>query len=114
MTANMDDAAMTHDWLPVAHCSQVDQHEVLGVDLPDGTEICLYRLEDGYYATENKCTHGEARLSDGMIVESGLIECPLHEGTFDIRTGAAVGAPCSKPLCRYEVRVENEQLYLRR
>lgn len=104
---------MAREWVKVADCSEIDRDGVLGVDTPDG-EICLYRLHDGYYATDNKCTHGAARLSDGLIVQGGLIECPLHEGRFDIRTGAAVGPPCSKPLCRYEVRIENGQLYLRR
>jgi len=53
-------------------------------------------------------------LSDGLVLEGGLIECPLHEGTFEIRTGRAVGAPCTVALRTYDIKVEDGSIYLRR
>jgi nitrite reductase/ring-hydroxylating ferredoxin subunit len=34
-----------------------------------------------------------------------VIECPFHQGQFDIRTGEAVAAPCYEPIRTYPVRL---------
>lgn len=49
--------------------------------------IILYRLEDGFYATQRLCTHMFAPLERGKILDGGTIQCPLHHSCFDIRTG---------------------------
>ena len=48
----------------------------------------VFRLEDGYYATQHRCTHTFAPLQRGKILDGSRIECPLHRAEFDIRTGA--------------------------
>ena len=52
-----------------------------------GESILVYRLEDGYYATQAKCPHILAPLAKGKIVDGHLIQCPFHRARFDIRTG---------------------------
>lgn len=66
--------------------------------------VALYHAEGEYYASAVLCTHGQASLADGYL-EDFLIECPLHQGTFDIRTGEAVGAPCTVPVRTFPVRI---------
>ena len=65
-----------------------------------GLILALYRLGDGYHATEAYCTHGHALLTEGYI-DGAIVECPMHGGTFEIATGKAVGAPCTVPLATY-------------
>ena len=78
----------------------------------NGEAVCLYQLEDGsVHATQDRCTHGNASLADGYI-EDGLIECPLHQGCFDIRTGKARTAPCTIDLKTYAVKVEGDTIYV--
>ena len=72
----------------------------------NGLEIGLFRLEDGVYALRDRCTHGNARLTEGFVDES-LIECPLHAGCFDIRTGRAKRAPVTVDVRAYRVLVQN-------
>jgi naphthalene 1,2-dioxygenase system ferredoxin subunit len=69
--------------------------------------VALYKVEDEYFATSVVCSHGQASLADGYL-EGYLIECPMHQGTFDVRTGAAVGAPCTVPVRSFPVRVAND------
>lgn len=69
--------------------------------------VALYRADDEYYASAVLCSHGQASLADGYL-EDFLIECPLHQGTFDIRTGEAVGAPCTVPVRTFPVRVVDD------
>ena len=39
-----------------------------------------------FYATQDLCTHEHAYLSDGVVVDC-VVECPFHQGRFDIRDG---------------------------
>ena len=49
--------------------------------------IVLYRLADGFYATQRLCTHMFTPLDKGKIVGGDTIQCALHRARFDIRTG---------------------------
>lgn len=55
-----------------------------------GETVVVFRLEDGFYSTQNQCTHLFASLHKGKIVEGNQIECPHHRTRFDIRTGEVV------------------------
>jgi nitrite reductase/ring-hydroxylating ferredoxin subunit len=75
--------------------------------------IALYRLEgEEFYATDDVCTHGQAFLSEGWITDECTIECPLHGGCFDIRTGKAVEPPVEVDIATFPVRVENGEVFL--
>jgi len=73
----------------------------------DRFRIALYVVEGEVFATADLCTHGGARLSEGYL-EGYLIECPLHQGLFDVRTGAVAGLPCKKPVRTFPVKVDND------
>ena len=76
-----------------------------------GREIALYIVDGEVYATDNICTHGHARLCDGFL-EGHEIECPLHQGRFDVRTGAATGAPAEIALATWPARARREPVEL--
>jgi naphthalene 1,2-dioxygenase system ferredoxin subunit len=83
---------------------------VIGIDV-QGRDIALYGTEDGIHATDNICTHGHARLCDGFL-EGHEIECPLHQGRFDVRSGKAMCAPLTEDLRSYPVKIEDGRVYL--
>jgi nitrite reductase/ring-hydroxylating ferredoxin subunit len=95
-------------WHKVARTSEVPEGEVIGVEV-EGVPIAVYNLDGEYYATHNICTHAFALLSDGYVDE-GKIECPLHQGIFDIRSGAAEEGPVDEDLKTYAVKVEGDDL----
>jgi 3-phenylpropionate/trans-cinnamate dioxygenase ferredoxin component len=74
--------------------------------------IAVYRARSQYYATQDLCTHERANLSDGVVVDC-IVECPFHQGRFDIRTGRALGAPVIEPLATYPVKIVDGRLYVR-
>ena len=76
-----------------------------------GREIAVFRIGDAIYATDNLCTHGHARLCDGFV-EGDEIECPLHQGRFDLRTGQATCAPATEAIRTYPVRIDSGRVYL--
>ena len=71
--------------------------------------IAVYNLGGTFYATDNECTHGAASLADG-ILEDDIIECSLHFGAFNVKTGEAVQAPCFTALRTYKVVVQDGQV----
>jgi nitrite reductase/ring-hydroxylating ferredoxin subunit len=77
----------------------------------DGEDILLVRLGENVYAVGSECTHEFVWLDDGIVHEATCeIECPLHEGRFDLRTGEATREPCEEPLPSYPVRVEGDDV----
>ena len=93
-------------WVKVVAAAEVAEGNVFATRVGD-REIAIYHLPGGdYRATDNVCTHEYALLSDGWV-EDGYIECPLHAGRFDIRTGKALCAPVEHGLTVFEVKIEN-------
>lgn len=75
--------------------------------------IAVYRLGDGFYATEDTCTHAQTSLSAGDIdLEECTVECPYHASLFDIRTGNVLSLPANKPLKTYPVKVVGDEVFV--
>jgi nitrite reductase/ring-hydroxylating ferredoxin subunit len=77
----------------------------------ENLELAVYNLEDGFYVTDDRCTHGPGSLSDGLL-EGGQVECPVHGGIFDIRTGKPVEPPCTVPVRSYPTCVESGTVFI--
>ncbi len=91
--------------------SDIDEEDVMRFDHGDRT-FAIYRGPEGdFYATDGFCTHEKALLSDG-IVDGYEIECPLHFGAFDYRTGDPTVAPACVKLKTYPVSVEGEDVFI--
>ncbi len=94
----------------VALCptSEIPENSVKSFEVGNNI-IAVYNLGGEFYATDNECTHGAASLADG-ILEDDVIECTLHFGAFNVKTGEAVQPPCFTPLRTYKVIVEGDQV----
>jgi naphthalene 1,2-dioxygenase system ferredoxin subunit len=82
--------------------------DVVAADV-EGREIALYLVDGTPYATDNLCTHGNARLSEGFVLGE-CVECPMHQGQFDIRSGQPLCAPVTEPLRTYPVRIVGDSV----
>lgn len=102
---------MAEQWIDAAALDAVPEGDVIGIRVA-GKEIALYEVEGEIYATDNLCTHGAARMSDGFL-EGREIECPLHQGRFDVCSGQAMCAPLTENIRTYPVRIENLRVMLK-
>lgn len=102
---------MPEQWIDAAALDAVPEGDVIGIRV-EGKEIALYEVEGEIYATDNLCTHGAARMSDGFL-EGREIECPLHQGRFDVCSGQAMCAPLTENIRTYPVRIENLRVMLK-
>ncbi|MEY2729223.1 MAG: hypothetical protein RL584_349 [Pseudomonadota bacterium] len=97
-------------WIYAAQWADVQAHEVLPVST-DGHDLALYSVEGQVHCTANQCTHGNALLSEGFLID-GEIECPLHQGRFDVRTGQPTCDPACDPVRVYPVKIEDGRVYV--
>ena len=95
-------------WIKAASRGDLADGDVIGVAV-GGRDIAIYDLDGELHATDDICTHAYAKLSDGWL-DAGEIECPLHAGRFDVRTGQATAPPCVEPLKTYKVRVSGDDI----
>jgi 3-phenylpropionate/trans-cinnamate dioxygenase ferredoxin subunit len=97
----------------VARVAEVPDPGSLLVEVDDRL-IVLIHAAGHWYALDDVCTHDGGPLSDGPLdAEHGTIACPRHGAKFDIRTGAALTMPATKPTVAHEVKVEGEQVFVR-
>jgi naphthalene 1,2-dioxygenase system ferredoxin subunit len=97
-------------WVDAAARSAVSSSDVLGITVA-GRDIALVEVNGQVFATDNQCTHGAALLSDGFLLDDE-IECPLHQGRFNVCTGQAMCAPLTENLRTYPVRIEGSRVLL--
>lgn len=77
------------------------------------TELSIYVLTDNgrdYVAMSNVCTHLGCRVR--WIGDQTQFFCPCHNAVFD-EAGEVVDGPPPRALDRYEVKVEDGQLFVR-
>ena len=99
------------EWLEVSDDTEVEVEDIIRFD-HDNKTYCVYRLKDGYYATDGVCTHENVHLEEGLVMDDE-IECPMHQGIFNIKTGKAISPPACEDLKTYQVKVENGKIYLK-
>lgn len=97
-------------WIDAAALDELPEDDVVGLEV-QGRDLAFYRVDGEVYATSNTCTHGQARLCDGFL-EGHAIECPLHQGQFDVRSGKALCAPLTEDLRSYPVRIEAGRVFV--
>ena len=96
------------NWVKAAALADLPADDALGV-VVGGRELALYQVAGEVFATDNRCTHGNALLSEGFLMDN-CIECPLHQGQFDVRTGEPLCAPVTVAIRTYPVMVEGAEI----
>jgi 3-phenylpropionate/trans-cinnamate dioxygenase ferredoxin component len=90
----------------------VDEVELDGaMVIPIKPPVAVFRLDDGFFATDDTCTHALSSLAEGYI-EDGTVECEFHFARFDIRSGKALTPPAVIPLVTYPVAVRDGIVYV--
>ncbi len=99
------------NWTRVATLHDVHAGNAIAVDIK-GHALAVFRLDDGTVCvTDNICTHAFAVLTEGWF-EDGIVECPLHAGQFDVKTGKGLCLPISQDLRTYPVLIDGEGIFV--
>ncbi len=70
--------------------------------------VGVYNIDGELFAIEDRCSHDDGALVEGdWLPDRGVVICPRHGATFDIRTGKALTLPAYLPVDTFPVRVED-------
>ncbi len=75
-------------------------------------KIVICNTGEGFYAVIDECTHESQPLNSGRL-KGNILICPHHGAQFDVTTGAVTHAPAIVPITTYEVKVENDDIYVK-
>lgn len=101
------------DLVRICSLDEIAPGQMLPLDIDGLPPLAAFNVSGEIYVTSNLCTHNIAMLTDGYF-DGEIIECPLHGGCFNVKTGAATQFPCEQPLQTYEVVTKLDAVYLRR
>ena len=96
------------EFVRVAGRGDVPAGEMLIVEI-EGEEIVLANVDGQIYAFGNGCTHRGGPLGEGLL-EGDEVECPFHQGRFNVKTGEAVQEPPTEPIPTYRVQVDGDDI----
>jgi 3-phenylpropionate/trans-cinnamate dioxygenase ferredoxin subunit len=103
---------MNEEWVAACMANDVDVEDVTRFD-HDGRSFAICRSAAGeYFAIDGFCSHERAHLADGLV-KGDIIECPKHNGRFNIKTGEAVRIPARRKLGIYPVKLEDGRVFIR-
>ena len=101
---------MLDEFTVVAKVGDLTDNTMINI-IAGNEEILLAKVDGEYFALEDACTHAFGMLSDGDLhSDTCEVQCPIHEGRFDLRTGMATAEPAEEPVPAYEVRIEGENI----
>lgn len=95
-------------WVEVAEVGEIADDDAKQVKIGDRC-VAIFNVEGTHYATADICTHAHAFLSEGYI-QDGKVECPLHQGVFNIRTGKALNPPATKDVETFPTKIEGTKV----
>ena len=96
------------EFVRVAGVSDVAAGEMLIVQV-DGDDIVLANVDGEIYAFGGECTHRGGPLGEGLL-EGDEVECPFHQGRFNVKTGEAVQEPPTEPIPTYQVQLGGDDI----
>ncbi|SDG77709.1 NADH:ubiquinone reductase (Na(+)-transporting) subunit F [Winogradskyella thalassocola] len=98
-------------WLEICSNKDLEKEDIIRFDHVKKT-FALFRDNQGcLHATDGICTHGNTHLSEGLI-KGKIIECPKHNGRFNIEDGSPARAPICQGLATYPIENRNDKIWL--
>ncbi|NEA97639.1 non-heme iron oxygenase ferredoxin subunit [Streptomyces sp. SID13726] len=77
----------------------------------EGVPVTLVLAEKQVFAIHDVCSHSAVSLSEGEVAGC-TVECWLHGSRFDLRTGAPLDPPATRPVPVYPVQIEDGRVYV--
>jgi nitrite reductase/ring-hydroxylating ferredoxin subunit len=99
-------------WTDVAAASSLSPDTPVRV-IARGVPVVLVQHDGAIHALSATCVHAGGPLDEGELVGDGCIRCPWHSSTFRLADGTVVRGPAAIDQPAWDVKVENERIYVR-
>lgn len=85
--------------------------EAFKVDAP-AEAVAVFKVNGALFALADRCSHGNASMSEGYVEDDGTVECPLHAARFCLKTGEALCQPATVPLRTFPISLVDGKIYV--
>ncbi len=99
------------EWMEAAEVSDFDRTNRKLVDFGGLQQIGLFKVDDEFYAISAYCTHQQVQMVHGYLDGHELM-CPLHGARYDIRSGEALALPAMGPVKTFNVKIEDQKIFI--
>jgi 3-phenylpropionate/trans-cinnamate dioxygenase ferredoxin subunit len=99
------------DFVAVAKVAEIPDPGRKIVELDDQLVVVIHTAGH-FYAIDDVCTHDGGPLGEGTL-DGTTIACPRHGAKFDVRTGAALTMPATKPTASHEVKIDGDDVLVK-
>ena len=99
------------DWVNVIDETALADGENIVIDI-DGADVAVFKVEGGFYAIEDVCSHDGGEIASGELDGDEII-CPRHGARFCIKTGAVKSPPAYENIHCFLVRIDNGKVQVR-
>jgi len=93
-------------YVEVARVADVPPGTATTVEIDEQT-LALVNVDGTFCAIQNECPHAGGALGEGEV-DGWALKCPLHDATFDVRSGEALSGPTDEPARSYAVEVDGD------
>jgi len=100
------------NWVEAATVAEMESSDRKLVDLGGEKQIGLFKVDGEFYAVGAWCSHQKSSLLPGSVDGHELM-CPLHGARFDLRNGKHLSLPAVRPIPSYDVKVEDDKIYIK-
>ena len=101
----------SNGWIEVCHKTILGNEDVIRFDYSKKTFAIHRDVQGKLYATDGICTHGNTHLSGGLV-KGKIIECPKHNGRFNLVDGSPARSPICRGLATYPIEERDENIWL--
>ena len=95
-------------FVPIPEADRLGEGETLRVEI-DGQVITIAKIDQGFYAFQEFCTHRFGPLSEGTFKDFN-VQCPWHNSCFDVRTGKVTQGPATVDLKSFKVETRDGKI----
>lgn len=100
------------EWIKICSFNDVKEDGQMHSIPCNGKKILLANIKGKIFATDATCTHEDADLSTGFLRPDGGVMCPVHLSVFKLDDGVPQNPPAEKPLQTYNVKIEQNTIYV--
>ncbi len=98
-------------WIEICAAADLGPADVIRFDHGKKTYAICRDDKGNLHATDGICTHGNTHLGDGLVI-GNTIECPKHNGRFNLIDGSPARAPICRGLATFPIEERKDRLWL--
>jgi nitrite reductase/ring-hydroxylating ferredoxin subunit len=101
------------DFERVAALEEIPENGMRRFVSAEGAPVLLIRMGSNVYGIGSTCSHDGGPLHEGTL-RKNVVQCPWHGARFNVKSGRVLTGPATSNVPRYDVRIRDGQIEVKR